>query len=623
MRSALFLLIIMGFMTHGHATPKQYTIEQFLDTKNYLGGSFTHDEKEILVGSNESGVYNIYALSLLNGKQTQLTYSDQQAISLVSALPHDDRFLFSKDEGGNERHHLYLGERNGAYRDLTPFPGAKVSFHSWSHDRKSFFFTANARDPRFMDLYEMDIETFTATLRYQNESGFADLGPISPDKSYIALQKVHTSNNSDLYLFHFATSKLELISQHQGDSHFHPATFSPDSKSLYFLTDEASDFTYLKRYQIDSKEVEKVEAHDWDIWYFSFSRHGRYRITILDQDSSNRVRLFDRKIGKEVPLPHLPEGEIVGATVSPSEEALLLSVEGDRSPTNIYLFYPANGSYRKITDSLSPEINPEDLVEAEIIRYPSYDGMKIPALFYKPLGLKEGEKVPALIWVHGGPGGQSRKGYHHLMQYLANHGYAVLAVNNRGSSGYGKRFYQAADLKHGEADLDDCIWAKKFLASTGFIDEKKIGISGGSYGGFMTLAALAFRPDEMAVGVDIFGVANWVRTLKSIPAWWESEREALYKKIGDPDTQAAYLESISPLFHVQNIVKPLLVIQGANDPRVLQVESDEMVAALQKNGVPIEYILFPDEGHGFANKKNSITAGKAILDFLDKHLKPL
>jgi dipeptidyl aminopeptidase/acylaminoacyl peptidase len=274
-----------------------------------------------------------------------------------------------------------------------------------------------------------------------------------------------------------------------------------------------------------------------------------------------------------------------------------------------------------MTHALSPDMEQKDLVKGEVVRYISYDGTVIPAFYYKPHQASETNKVPALVWVHGGPGGQSTAGYNYLIQYLVNHGYAVIAVNNRGSSGYGKTFYQAADRKHGDADLDDCIWAKKFLNAQKSIDDSKVGIIGGSYGGYMALAALAFRPEEMDVGVDIVGVSNWVRTLKSIPAWWEIGRNSLYQRVGDPYKDEKYLESISPLFHADKITKPLLVLQGANDPRVLQVESDQIIEAVKANGTPHQYLVFPDEGHGFKKKQNKMTAGTAILDFLDKYLK--
>jgi dipeptidyl aminopeptidase/acylaminoacyl peptidase len=209
-----------------------------------------------------------------------------------------------------------------------------------------------------------------------------------------------------------------------------------------------------------------------------------------------------------------------------------------------------------------------------------------------------------------------------LVQYLVNHGYAVLAVNNRGSSGYGQKFYKMDDRNHGEKDLQDCVWGKKYLQSLAYIDSEKIGIIGGSYGGYMTMAGMTFTPDEFKVGVDIFGVTNWLRTLKSIPPYWESFRSALYSEMGDPFTaDSVRLSKISPLFHTEKVKNPIMVLQGANDPRVLQVESDEIVAKVKNNKVPVEYIVFPDEGHGFVKKENEIKGYGAVLKFLDKYLK--
>ena len=208
-----------------------------------------------------------------------------------------------------------------------------------------------------------------------------------------------------------------------------------------------------------------------------------------------------------------------------------------------------------------------------------------------------------------------------MVQHLVNHGYAVLGANNRGSSGYGKTFFHMDDKRHGQEDLNDIVWGRTYLESLDYIDGDKIGIVGGSYGGFMTAAALAFHPEAFDAGIDIFGVTNWVRTLESIPPWWGSFRDALYDEMGDPAVDAERHRAISPLFHASNIIRPLLVIQGANDPRVLQVESDELVEAVRTNGVPVEYVVFPDEGHGFQKKENRITAAETYLSFLDKYLR--
>ncbi|MCK5170304.1 MAG: S9 family peptidase, partial [Bacteroidales bacterium] len=276
---------------------------------------------------------------------------------------------------------------------------------------------------------------------------------------------------------------------------------------------------------------------------------------------------------------------------------------------------------KQLTNTLNPEINPDDLVTSKLVRYKSFDGLEIPAVLYIPHQASKKNKVPALVHVHGGPGGQARVGYRSTIQYLVNHGYAVIDVNNRGSSGYGKTFYSLDDRKHGDHDLKDCIYAKNFLEETGVVDSDKIGIMGGSYGGYMVAAAMTFTPEEFEVGVNIFGVTNWLRTLKSIPAWWEDFRNALYKEMGNPYEDSVYLYNISPLFHAHKIQKPFMVLQGANDPRVLQVESDEIVEKAKANGVPVEYVIFEDEGHGFRKKDNQIESNKKILEFLDKYLK--
>jgi dipeptidyl aminopeptidase/acylaminoacyl peptidase len=296
-------------------------------------------------------------------------------------------------------------------------------------------------------------------------------------------------------------------------------------------------------------------------------------------------------------------------------------INGDRTPSSLYTYDLRSRKLTKLVDSLNPEIDAEDLVEAEVIRYPSFDKMQIPALLYKPQEASKANRLPAFVEVHGGPGGQSRHGYSGQMQFLANQGYVILRVNNRGSSGYGKTFFAADDRRHGKEPLRDCIEAKKYLQGLDYVDPQRIAILGGSYGGYMTLAALAFHPEEFQAGVDIFGVSNWVRTLKSTPAWWESFRKALFSELGNPETEEAMLREISPLFHADKIRRPLLVIQGANDPRVIKAESDEIVEAVKKNGVPVDYVIFPDEGHGFTKKANQITAMKAMAAFLDKHLK--
>lgn len=600
---------------------RQYTIEQFMDTVRLGGGSFSFDEKHILFHSNKTGIFNVYTVPVAGGEAKQLTNSTKESTFAVSYLPNDSRFIYTYDRGGNENSHIYLREQDDTERDLTPGEKTKANFLTWAHDRKSFFYSTNERDPKYFDVFEMTVADMKPTLVFKDETGY-EFADISNDKRYLAFSKPGDSTiDSDIFLYDTQQKEMKKITPHTGEVSFNAQSFDPQSKSLYFTTDEGSEFAYLKRYELATGNSVVVEKAPWDIWGTYFSRNGKYRVTIINQDARTVIKIYDAASGKLVPLPQLPGGDITGVTFAPSESRMAFYLNGDRAPANLYVYDFATRKATKLTNSLNPEINANDLVEAENIRYKSFDGMEVPAILYKPHEASSANKVPALVLVHGGPGGQARRGYKAQVQFLVNHGYAVLDVNNRGSSGYGKTFYTADDRKHGREPLWDVVEAKKYLQSTGWVDEQKIGVMGGSYGGYMVLAALAFKPEEFAVGVDIFGVSNWVRTLQSIPPYWESFRKSLYKEIGDPNTELEMLKASSPLFHADKIRRPLIVLQGANDPRVIKPESDEIVEAAKKSGVPVEYVVFDNEGHGFTKKANEIRANKAILDFLNKHLR--
>jgi dipeptidyl aminopeptidase/acylaminoacyl peptidase len=603
------------------ASPKhtQYTVDQFLGTKCYSHGAFSFDEKRVFYSSDESGVHNVYSKEIGEVAPRQRTHLKDRSAFMLCDLPDNKGFLYSGDKEGDELHHIFLCRPNGTISDLTPYPGTHSQFQRLGHDGQSFFFSSNKRDPKCMDLYEMDIQTSTPSLLFQNDQVFA-IEAISFDKRFLSLKKVISSSATELYLYDFEKKQLINLTPKPGDVISLSASFSPDSKTFYFLTDEGSDFTYVKSYSIENKTFETVLKAPWDIVAYGFSDDGRLSFHVINEDGEFRFSIYDLSAHQQVILPKLPDGEIVTATISKNSQKILLGVGGDRSPLNYYCYDLEKKSTYKLTEALSPDMEIEDLVESEHVRYPSYDGLMIPALYYKPHPDQNKKKRAALIWVHGGPAIQSMKGYSPYFQFLVNHGYAVLAVNHRGSTGYGKTFYKAADHRPAEADLDDCIWAKKFLLATGDFDENRIGIFGESFGGYMTLAALAFRPDDMAFGIDLYGISNLPRTLKNIPEWMESNKIFLEDKIGNPEKDQVRLERASPLFHAKSIKKPLLVVQGVNDPRVLKIESDQIVEEVRKNGVPCQYLLFPDEGHGIMKKENKKATLKAMLDFLDKNL---
>lgn len=604
-------------------TPKKYSIEQFYKNKSIYGGKFSKDEKKLLVSSNESGIYNVYEISIDDKAKTQITFSETESFFAIDYVPGTDQILYSADKGGNEASHIYLFDRDSSSIDLTPGDETKTWFGGWSADKTEMYFGSNKRDPKFFDLYKMKIGEWKPKMLYQNNDGLS-ISNYSDDDNLIALSQSITTSENKLFLYNKSTEETIEISNAESPGNYDASGFSKDSKYLYYTTNATGEFNYLAEYSIETKEHKELYKTDWDVSYSYVSENEKFRIIAINADGKNQLVVQEITTGEEVEFPPIADGDILAVSVSENENLMRLTVGTSKAPANIYVYNFNTKELEQITNSLNPEISTDDLVSAEVVRYKSFDGLDIPAIYYKPHVASAKAKVPALVWVHGGPGGQSRTGYFALIQYLVNHGYAILAVNNRGSSGYGKTFYKMDDLNHGDKDLKDCIYGKKHLQSLDYIDAEKIGIIGGSYGGYMTMAAMSFTPDEFNVGVNIFGVTNWLRTLKSIPPYWESFRKALYAELGDPTTaDSVRLYNISPLFHAQNIKSPVMVLQGANDPRVLQVESDEIVAAIEKNNIPVEYVIFPDEGHGFRKKENEIKGYAAILSFLDKYLKEI
>ncbi|RKH15101.1 S9 family peptidase [Corallococcus sp. CA053C] len=624
----LLAVTLLGPLLMGAAAPKpvqrpskQYTMKQFMGTTVVSGPVFASDEQRILFSSNATGIFNVASVPVGGGKPDALTRSKTDGVRVVATFPGDNRFLFERDRGGDEQTHVYVRTPDGKERDLTPLKKGVAHFLGFSKDETAFYVTTNERDEGAMDVYRHDAKTYARTLLMQNDKGFSVVA-VAPDESWVALDEALTTSDGNVWRYDVATKTLKNLTPHQGVASYSVADVDPASGQLYLLTDDGSEFTRLVRLSKDGAKLEEVEKADWDIVASTFSRTGAYRVSILNVDAGTEVRLHDMKTGTQVVLPQLPDGMISELVFARGEKQLAFLHEGDRSSANLYVYDLAMKKATRLTDTMSKELDPEDLVDSQVVRFKSFDGMEIPNLLLKPHQATPEHKAPALVWVHGGPGDQTRKGYADFMQYLVNQGYVVLAINNRGSTGYGKTFQRADDQKHGKEPLRDVVESRKYLASLPYVDGSRVGIIGGSYGGYMVLAALAFHPDAFDVGVDAFGISNWLRTLKSMPPEWGAFRQAMFQEVGDPEKQEAMLKEISPLFHAEKIRKPLFVIQGANDPRVPKAESDEIVAAVKKTGTPVEYLLLPDEGHGFKKKKNELLVNERARKFFDRYLKP-
>ena len=363
------ILVLLFFGVAGAQTPqksrqvKQYTIEQFLTTTNIAGGSFSPDDSQILFTSNKSGIRNLYSVPVTGGDAKQLT-DFKDTTNSISYFPKDNRVLYSQDKGGNEQYHIFVLNTDGTSKDLTPSEKARFDFVGWSHDGDSFFYRSNERDPKFFDLFRMDAKTYETKMVYQNNEGF-DIGAVSGDGQLIALVRTNTTNDSDMYLYDVAKKESKHLSPHQGDINYAPQDFDRSNKSLYFLSNEGGEFTHLDQYDIATGKVTKVQNAPWDIMYSQFSHNSKYRVVGINEDARTHIQVFDQASGKELKLPEFPQGDITSVEISDSEKLMSLYFNGDRSPSNLYVFDFGNQKLTKLTDTQNPEINPADLVEAE------------------------------------------------------------------------------------------------------------------------------------------------------------------------------------------------------------------------------------------------------------------
>ena len=611
-----------------------YDAATFFETTSLRGASFSADEERILFTSDASGIFNAWSVPVAGGAPTQLTHSTTDAVYAVDFFPADDRFLYTADQGGNELNHLFVRTPGGKDVELTPGENLKASFAGWRDDDRAFFVLTNERDPRHFDLYryqvaELESDKYPRELLYQNDEGF-NIGEVSPDGRWAALAKVRNNADSDLYVLDLAKSGAQPlhVTPHEGDVLHQVMTFTTDSRQLYYSSNAESEFDRVWSYDLWSGQRRVVVADAWDVSFVYFSRHGRYRVKGVNADARTKVSIRDMKWRRPVALAalgDLPAGDLEGLRFSPSEQRMAFYLDSDTSPPNLYVLDFASGEHRRLTDSLNPAIDPAALVGAEVVRYPSFDGLEIPAILYRPRQATASHPAPALVWVHGGPGGQSRIGYNPTIQHLVNHGYAVLASTTAAARATARPSSPGRSQAWRRSTCSDCV------AGQGAGSRSRAGStpSASASSAAATAATWCSRrwpssPRPSSVGVDIFGVTQLAADTREHPAVVGGlPRLALRRRWAirrrDPERlRARTRRSSTPT----KIEKPLLMVSGRQRPaRAQGRERRDRRGRPKKNGVPVEYVVFADEGHGFRSKANRIAASEAFLRFANAHLK--
>ena len=591
-----------------------YEFARYLKIRAAHGATWSPDGRRIAFLTDITGVSQVWEVAVEGGWPEQLTFHEER-ISGIHYSPKENRLLFSIDAGGNERSQLFaLDGPTGEERDLTRAPEAIHYFGGFSPDGERIAYTATRRNGTDFDVFVQILGDSNEPEVVWETSGYHTVSCWAPDVSFLIVSRHHSNLNNDLYRLDLANAgEAKLLTPHEGDARFLGVRVTPDGRHAFLATDRDGDFMRLARLDLSDGEIEYLTPDDWDVEEVELSEDGRWLAVTRNVEGYSNFVLFNGR-GRRVPGPEMPRGIFGGFEFSPDGDRLAFTLTSpDRNP-DVWVVDLPDGEPRRLTRSSTAGIPPRTFRRPEIVRYPSFDGLKIPALFYEPEA--SSENAPVVVNVHGGPESQSRPLFAPVTQYLLGRGYAVFAPNVRGSTGYGKAYTHLDDVYLRMDSVEDLAHAVHWLRGRG---HQRVAVMGGSYGGFMVLAALTEYPELWTAGVDIVGIANMVTFLENTGSYRRALREPEY---GSLERDRDFLESISPIHKAQEITSPLMVIHGKNDPRVPVGEAEQIVERVRQNGGVVEYLLYEDEGHGLAKLKNRLDAYPKIAAFLDEHLSP-
>jgi dipeptidyl aminopeptidase/acylaminoacyl peptidase len=586
--------------------------EEFYTFERYVALYFSPYSRDIFFVKDRSGQFNLWKKTPLGKCPEQLTFFEEWIVSNLIVHP-DGRIFLMADFQGRENQQIFLLEgEKGWPKNLTNKPDRWHRFHSrsLSPDRNFIAFSSNRDNISNQDIYLMDLKSYEIK-RIHGEDSWLETGFFSPDGRYLTYTKLLDIDQSSIGIVDLKTGKSRILIPHKEEGLNIVCPWSPDGKGFYFISDVDREFFGLFHYSLENGKITSVVDVDRDVEGVEIAE--KYILYTLNEGGFSKLYRISLKTGRRRKLK-IPKGYIYSMTLSPKGDFLGLILTTPRDPVGIYILDIVTGSYRKFAGGFLTGMSSKELVEPESIEYTSFDGMKIHSLLYKP---KVGGRVPVVVYLHGGPQWQERPRYSPLFQFLLSRGIAVFAPNFRGSTGYGKSFKKLIERDWGGNELRDIEEGVKWLIKQKWVNPEKIGVYGGSFGGFATLSSLSRIPQYFSCGVDVVGPSNLVTFAKRIPPSW---KRFIGKLLGDPDKDKDFLLSRSPITHVDKIKVPLLIIQGANDPRVVKAESDQMVEALKKRGVEVEYIVFDDEGHGFTKRRNFLKAERLTAEFLMKYL---
>lgn len=595
------------------------TIERMARVGSCSSPSFSPDGERLAFVSNLSGVPQVWTVSVAGG-WPRLVTTLGDTVQQIEWSPAGDWLAVAAAPGGGMNGQVYLVRPDGteAHR-ITPGGHEGNFLGPWLPNGSGLVIGSNRERPDAIDAYVYDLKSDSYRLLARNP-GRGSIIAVSRDGRRGILHRLAHRGDSNLFLIDLDSSAERLLTPHDGPGNFGPACFSADGRTIYLASDAERDLQALARIQLDDDGVpgpievlterDDAELHDVEI-----THHGATIALLWNVAGRDALSFFDVEAGRVGPGPDLPVDVVGGLELSADGSKLAVAGAGAAQPMDIWLLDRTSGSWTQLTESPHAGVVLDELVQPELVRFPAHDGLELSGWLYRPAGANE--PGPIVLDFHGGPEGQARPVFNATYQALLSQGIAVLAPNVRGSSGFGKRFVNldnGALRWDGIKDIGACL---DYVVGAGIADPARIGISGGSYGGYMTMAGLAHFPERFAAGANLYGVVNFETFFQQTEPWMAAISKVEY---GDPDTEAEMLRDLSPITHIDRVIAPTLVLHGANDTNVPVVEAEQVVERLRARDIPVDYILFPDEGHGFRKETNRIRSAVAVVGWFRRYL---
>ena len=564
---------------------------------------------------------NVYVVDIKTDVEKRLTSSSERSIYGFLWLG-NNRIGYVKDDGGDENMHFYAVDKDGSNEiDLTPFEDVKTTIiDDLEEDSEHVILGLNKRNQQIFDPYRVNVNTGKMEMIAENPGNIS--GWLTDHDGKLRIAVTSDGVNTSLLYRKSESDEFKSILTTDFKEGISPLFFTFDNKNIYVSSNRGRDKSAIYEFNIEQVQETKLifEHEEVDVSSLMYSSK-RKVLTGVNYTVAKTERVFfdDWRKNIQNKLEEKLPGYEVGITSFSKDEIKAVVVSYSDKSRGTYYIYDINED--KLTDlgKVSPWLNEDHMAQMKPVKYTSRDGLTIHGYLTLPKG-SNGKNLPIVVNPHGGPWARDSWGYSSQVQFLANRGFGVFQMNFRGSTGYGREFWELSFKEWGKSMQDDITDGVKWLIDEGIADPKRIAIYGASYGGYATLAGLAFTPDLYACGVDYVGVSNIFTLLETLPPYWELGRQMMYEMIGNPETEKDILEAASPIFHVDSIKVPLFVAQGANDPRVKQAESDQIVEALRSRSVEVPYMLKEDEGHGFYNEENQFDFYRAMEKFLKKHI---